>query len=94
MFAAIAKTVATTIAVSAVIDFISRPRTGGSALGTGQSFGEHVRNIPTHVVDGAKATRDFIHGFVDGVRGNTWHREEADAYYTAQAESKRFAEHA
>jgi hypothetical protein len=84
MFATIGKTVITTLAVSAAIDFITKPRTG-NALDAGLTLGQHLRNIPTHVVDGAKATRDFVHGLVDGVRGTESHSDE---------DAKRFAEHA
>jgi hypothetical protein len=101
MFATIGKTVITTLAVSAAIDFITKPRTS-NALDAGLTLGQHLRNIPTHVVDGAKAARDFVHGLVDGVRGTESHedeatlaaREHANAYYKEQAQSKRFAEHA
>lgn len=61
MFATIGKTIVTTLAVSAALDFLTKPRTDGSALGTGQSFGGYVRDIPA-------CARDFIHGFVNGVR--------------------------
>ena len=86
MFAAIGKTIITTIAASAVIDFITKPRTS-NALTAGESVGQHVLNIPA-------AVRDFVHGLVNGVRGVDPQREHADARYaTEDAKQKRFAEH-